>query len=58
MFRTHGNGQCHGVPHCDSDPQIKDGIHSFHPHLVEQSAVEVVLQERKLLADLKNVSGT
>jgi hypothetical protein len=54
VLRTHRNGQCHGVPDGDPDPEVEDGIHAFHSHLVEQSAVKVVLQEWELLAHLKN----
>ena len=54
QFNTHSNSYCHGVPHGDPDPEVEDGIHPLHPHLVKQPAVKVVLQERKLLANLKN----
>ena len=52
FVKTHSNGQRHGVPHGDPNPQVEDGIHTLHPHLVEQPAVEVVLQEWELLANL------
>ena len=55
---THSNSDCHGVPYSDSDSEIEDGVHSLHPHLVEQPTVEIVLQEGKLLADLQDFPHT
>ena len=55
---THSNSYCHGVPDSDPDSKIKDGVHSFHPHFVEQSAVEIVLQKGQLFADLNGIVYT